>query len=210
VKLALVGYGDLGHQIEAMVAELTPADTTVYFDDNAHRTGASGSLPFEAHASHDFKDFQFYVCIGYKHLPLKTQIIDRLIELGRSVPHLIHPNSYVHPSAQVGAGAIIYAGCTVDRNTKIGRGALLNVGVVLAHDSSVGEGCFLGPGVTVSGHVAIGASSFLGSGTTVTNHVTIGPNAVVGLATAVTKNVGAGACVMGNPMRELQHPLHLI
>jgi sugar O-acyltransferase (sialic acid O-acetyltransferase NeuD family) len=210
VKLAFVGYGDLGRYIEAMVTELTPASTTAYFDDNAHRTGSPGAVPFAAHTSDDFKDFRFHVCIGYKHLSLKTRLIDRLVELGRDVPCFAHPNAYVHRSAQVGHGAMIYAGCTVDQNTRIGRGALLNNGVVVAHDSAVGDGCWLGPGVTLSGHVTIGACSFVGSGTTVTNHVEIGAGATVGLATAVTKHVAAGVTVIGNPMRVLDRALQLI
>lgn len=210
MKLALVGYGDLGRQIEIMLADSSPPSAVAYFDDNAHREGRPGAAPFAAHTSDDFKDFRFYVGIGYKHLALKTQIIERLVELGRAVPHLVHPNAYVHSSAQLGHGAIIYAGCTVDQNARIGRGALLNNGVVVAHDSVIGDGCWLSPGVTVSGRVTIGAHCFLGSGTTVTNHVEIGAGATVGLATAVTKRIAAGATVMGNPMRVLEHKLTLL
>jgi len=210
VKLALIGYGALGQQIEGMISDATPASTTVCFDDNAHRMGGPGARPFASHTSDDFKDFCFYVCLGYKHLGLKTQLIDRLVELGRDVPCFVHPNAYVHPSVKLGAGSVIYAGCTVDRNTTIGRGVLLNIGVVVAHDGAIADGCWFGPGVTLSGHVTVGATSFLGSGSTVTNDVEIGAGAIVGLATAVTKNVGAGASVIGNPMRVLGRKLNLI
>jgi sugar O-acyltransferase (sialic acid O-acetyltransferase NeuD family) len=210
VKLALVGYGDLGRQIEAIVTEHTPASTTAYFDDNAHRAGAAGAFPFAAHTGDEFADYHFHVCIGYKHLALKAQLVARLVELGRTVPVFVHPNAYVHRSVQIGHGAMIYAGCTVDLNARIGRGALLNNGVVVAHDSVVGDGCWLSPGVTLSGYVTLGACSFLGSGTTVSNHVEIGANATVGVATAVTKNVRADATVIGNPMRVLERKLHLL
>jgi acetyltransferase EpsM len=210
VKLALVGYGALAHQIEGMITENAPASTTVCFDDNAHRLGRPGSFPFGAHTSDEFQDFCFYVCLGYKHLSLKQQIIDRLVELGREVPYFVHPNAYVHRSVTLGAGSMIYAGCTVDRNTTIGRGVLLNNGVVAAHDGSIGDCCWLGPGVTLSGHVTIGATSFLGSGSTVSNDVNIGPGAIVGLATAITKDVDAGVSVIGNPMKVLEHKLRLI
>jgi len=210
VKLALVGYGALGLQIEGMITESFTVSTTVRFDDHTHRSGEPQAFPFASHTSDEFKDFRFYVCLGYKHLPLKTQIIDRLVELGRDVPYFVHPNAYVHRSVTIGAGSMIYAGCTVDRNTTIGRGVLLNNGVVVAHDGSLGDGCWLGPGVTLSGHVTIGASSFLGSGSTVTNDVQLGSAVTVGLATAVTKNVAAGQSVIGNPMKVLERKLTLI
>jgi len=210
VKLALVGYGALAQQIEGMITEDASPSTTVCFDDNAHRQGRARSFPFAAHTSDDFGDFWFYVCLGYKHLALKKQIIDRLVELGRNVPYFVHPSAYVHRSVMLGAGAMIYAGCTVDRSTTIGRGVLLNNGVVAAHDGSVGDCCWLGPGVTLSGRVTIGATSVLGSGSTVSNDITIGPGVIVGLATAVTKNVDAGVSVIGNPMRVLERKLRLI
>lgn len=209
MKLALVGYGALGQQIEGLVTEATPASTTVCFDDNAHRTGGPGAFPFAAHTNDDFEDFSFYVCLGYKHLRLKQQIIDRLVELGRNVPCFVHPNAYVHRSVKIGAGSVIYAGCTVDRNTRLGRGVLLNNGVVVAHDGSIGDGCWFGPGVTLSGKVTVADGTFIGSGATVANDLAIGANAIIGMSTAVTKHVGDNASAIGNPMRILGRPLKL-
>ena len=210
MKLALVGHGALGRQIEGMITDATPAGETVYFDDHDHRAGIPGAFPFAAHTGDDFKDFTFYVCLGYKHLGLKKQLVDRLVELGRDVPHFVHPNAYVHRSVQIGAGSMIYAGCTVDRNTRLGRGVLLNNGVVVAHDCSIGDACWFGPGVTLSGVVTVAESTFIGSGATVSNDLSIGANVVIGLSTAVTRNLGDNVSAIGNPMRILERPLELV
>ncbi len=210
MRLAIIGYGALGRQIEGTITDETPAQTTVYFDDNAHRDGVAGAVPFAAHTSDDYAGFSFYVGLGYKHLGLKQKIIDQLLEVGRVVPHFVHPRSFVHRSVKIGAGSIIYAGCTVDRNTAIGRGVLLNNGVVIAHDGTVGPACWFSPGVTLSGEVTVGERTFVGSGATIANNLEIGSDVVIGLSTAVTKPVEAGQTVIGNPMRVLARRLTLV
>jgi len=205
VKLALIGYGALGRNIEAMITEAEPSGQIVYFDDQA-----AGAQPFHTHDSEEFADFRFFVCLGYKHLNLRKQILDRLVALGRSVPHFMHPSSYVHPSVTIGHGSVIYPGCCIDRNTTIGRGVSLLNGTVIAHDGSVGDACWFGPGVTLSGHVTIGERTFVGSGSAVANDVEIGSGVIIGLATAVTKHLGDNVSAIGNPVRILARPLKLV
>src|SRR2546428_1938171 len=123
MKLAFIGFGDLGHYIEDMIREFHPVDAgqTAYFDDNLVRAGAANAFPFQEYASDEFKDHHFYVCLGYKHLLIKNEILSRLVALGRTVPHFVHPSSWVHPSVKIGSGSMVYPGCTLDRNTTIGR-----------------------------------------------------------------------------------------
>jgi sugar O-acyltransferase (sialic acid O-acetyltransferase NeuD family) len=212
VKLAFIGYGVLGRQVEAMITETLPVAPAAraYFDDNAHAAGAGGAFPFAAHTSAEFADYRFYVCIGYKHLGLKQQIVDRLLELGRTVPRYVDPSSYVHPSVQIGSGSMIYPGCTIDRNTRIGNATWIHDACVISHDGSIGDCCWLAPGVTVSGHVTVGASTFIGAGSTLANDIAVGAQVIVGLATAVTRSIGDGVSVIGNPMRILDRPLRLV
>jgi sugar O-acyltransferase (sialic acid O-acetyltransferase NeuD family) len=212
VKLALIGYGELGRYMQDMVSEAYPvvASETVFFDDQLAKAGADRARPFADHASDDFADYSFFVCLGYKHLRLKKQIIDRLVSLARSVPHYVHPSSYVHPSVTIGHGSMIYPGCSIDRNTKIGRGVWIANADVIAHDCAIGDTCWFGASVTLSGHVTVGESTFIGSGTTISNDVAIGSSSTIGLSTAVTKNIGDGISAIGNPMKILDRPLKLI
>ena len=212
MKLALIGYGELGRYMERMITEAHPVDSSavVYFDDQLHRTGAERARPFDSHHGDEFADFSFFVCLGYKHLKLKTQIVDRRVALGRSVPHFVHPSSYVHPSVTIGHGSMIYPGCSIDRETIIGRGVWIANADVIAHNCSIGDGCWFGASVTLSGHVTVAASTFIGSGTTVANDVAIGSEVIIGLGTAVTKSIGDKVSAIGNPMRILERPLKLI
>ena len=211
MNLALIGFGELGRYIEDALDEHYQVDKakTAYFDDNLRRAGAPNAFAFRDYAGDAFSDRHFYVCLGYKHLAIRNEVIAHLAALGRKVPKFVHPDAYVHRSARIGAGAFIYSGCTIDRNSSIGQGACLINASVVAHDCTVGDCCWLSPGVTFSGNVTVGRNTFFGSGSAVSNNVRIGSNVIVGLATAVTRDVGDGQSVIGNPMRVLRKPLTL-
>ena len=212
MKLALVGFGDLGQYVEEVMEEYGSVEkgATVYFDDNLHRAGAPRSFPFAEYASDAFADFHFHVCLGYRHLKLRKEIVARLLGLGRTVPHFVHPSSWVHPSVEIGAASFIYPGVSIDRNTKIGIASWIANGDVIPHDCIIGDGCWFGASVTLSGKVSVGDHTFIASGTTVSNDIHIGANVIIGLGTAVTKNVADGICVIGNPMRILTKPIVLV
>lgn len=212
MKLALIGFGDLGHYIEDMVTEFHDVEEgqTAYFDDNLVREGAAGAFPFKDHAGEEFKDHHFYVSLGYKHLRTKNEIIARLVSLGRTLPHFVHPSAWVHPSVRIGSGSFVYPGCSIDRNTTIGRGTWITNADVIAHDCTIGDCCWFGATVSISGKVTVADQTFIGSGTVVANDVRVGANVIIGMGTAVTKNIPDSVSVIGNPFRILDRPLKLV
>jgi sugar O-acyltransferase (sialic acid O-acetyltransferase NeuD family) len=211
MKLAFVGFGAFGHYVEAVTAELAEVErgASIYFDDSLHSAGAPQSRPFAAHCDDAYRDYTFYVCLGYRHLKAKREIVQRLVELGRIVPPYVHPSSYVHPSVKLGRGAFVYPGCSIDRETTIGIGVGLGNGCVIAHNCRIDDACWFGASVSLSGDVSVGACSFIASGSVVANGLRVGTDVVIGLGTCVTKSVGDRCSVIGNPMRVLSKPLRL-
>src|SRR6185436_17767933 len=109
MKIALIGYSDLGRYIKAMLSEsyeLT-AEDFIYFDDNAFDDKVPGAYPFKEYLNEKLSEFDFYVCLGYKHLKIKNTIISELVSAKRNVPNFIHSSSYVHPTVAIGAGSFI-------------------------------------------------------------------------------------------------------
>ena len=212
MKLALIGFGDLGHYIEDMISEFNPVEhgATKYFDDNLVRDGVAGALPFKDHASDAYADHHFYVCLGYKHLRTKNEIVKRLVELGRNVPSFVHPSAWVDKTVTIGPGSFVYPGCSIDRNTKIGRGTWITNADVIAHDCTIGDACWFGATVTISGKVTVKDQTFIGSGTTVANDAHVGSNCIIGMGTAVTKSIPDDRSAIGNPLRILERPLKLV
>lgn len=208
-RIGFIGYGELGRQIDALVSPAGARCEKLFFDDNCVAEELPGAVTFDRHADEEFADVRFYVCLGYKHLVRKTEIVLRLLELGRELPSFIHSTCHVSPSARIAKGTVLYPMCNVDKDVTIGRGALLNNSVIVSHNTTIGDGCYLSPGVIVSGFVDMGANTFLGSGAIISNDLSIGQNSIIGIGTVVTKEVPDDCSAIGNPMRLLGYRLNL-
>ena len=209
-RIGFIGFGELGRQIAALASSPTSqAGEVLYFDDLAHAEGVAGAVPFASFTDERYADTSFFVCLGYKHLKRKLEIVQQLAALGRTLPPLVHPSSFVHPTARVGRGTVAYPMCNLDKEVQIGSGVLLNNSVVISHNSVIGDGSYLSPGVVVSGFVSVGARTFIGSGAVISNGIKIGCDVTIGIGTVVVQDVPDHASVLGNPGRILNRPLRL-
>lgn len=96
---------------------------------------------------------------------LRNQWNKQLMELGIPLATIIHPNTIISPTAVIGHGVAIMAGCVVGTHSQIGNGVILNMGTLLDHDVFVDEYAHLSVGVKVAGGKEISQYSFLEVGT---------------------------------------------
>ena len=192
-----------------MVEDAHPGGSFVIFDDLAHRDSPRSAQPFSAFQREQYASISFFVCLGYRHLETKLEIVEGLLAAGRNLPSLVHPTAYVHGTAQIGPGVVVYPMCNIDTESRIRAAAILHNSVVVSHDTEVGAGAYLAPGVITSGFVTIGPRTFVGTGSVVSDGVSVGSDARVGIGTAVTSDVEGATSVIGNPMRVLDSPLRL-
>jgi sugar O-acyltransferase (sialic acid O-acetyltransferase NeuD family) len=205
MKIAFIGYGELGVQIHELLKQQHSAIEPVYFDDVQYKAKAENAYSFKDYVKEEFKNYSFVICLGYKHALIKNEIFTQLDKLGRRHLSFVHPSCFVNSSSVIEAGTVLYPMCNIDKGARIGNSVLLNNSVVISHDSTIGDCCYLSPGVVLSGKVTIGRNTFLGTGSVVANGIKIGNNVVVGIGTVVTKDIPDGSFVIGNPMRSVEH-----
>jgi sugar O-acyltransferase (sialic acid O-acetyltransferase NeuD family) len=209
-KIALIGYGELGRQLQDFLS-IDNKNRFIFFDDLLFDKGNDPHVfPFKDYSSPKFDDHEFYIGLGYHRLKEKAGIIDELLGLNRNLPLFIHPSSFINISANIGFGSFIYPMCNIDKMCRIGNGVLLNNSVCISHNSIVGDASYLSPGVIVSGNVEIGKRTFIGSGSVISNNVRIGNDVTIGVGTIVTKDIPDGYSAIGNPARLFEHKLNLI
>ncbi len=201
MKIAFIGFGELGEQIHALIKGKHDTSQCIYFDDVLYTNKAINSLPFNRYNNDEFEDYYFIICLGYSLLKMKSKMLEELSKLNRNLISFIHPTSFVMSSASIGDGTICYPMCNIDKDVKIGKSVIVNNSVTVSHNSFIGDCCYLSPGVIISGNVVVGNNTFIGTGTVIANNLSIGNNVTIGLGSVITKNIPDNSFAIGNPMK---------
>lgn len=129
-----------------------------------------------------------------KTIPLPE---DRLVSL-------VDPSCYVHPTAQIGKGCVIFPNCFIGFRAKIGNRAFILSNSVVNHDDVLHDQVVLASGVTLAGFVVVETDCYLGQSCTVREFLRIGRGSLIGMGAVVIKNVEPNSVMAGNPARLLR------
>jgi sugar O-acyltransferase (sialic acid O-acetyltransferase NeuD family) len=117
---------------------------------------------------------------------------------------LIHPASWVDPSARLGAGTCIAAGVVVNAEAVLGNHVIIDAGASVGHDCIVEDFVQLEAGVRLGGAVRLGRGALCGIGSAVVPNRSIGARATLGPRAVAIKHVPAGETYIGVPARPVQ------
>ena len=147
-------------------------------------------------------DKAFTVAIGDPHI--RTELFDNIVSSGGEAATIIHPKSFVSPSAVIEAGVVLSPFCYVKANAVIKRYCLIEVGCSIGVNNVLGTGAFLGPSCHLNAHCIIGEKAFLGTGTLVIPKRKIGAGAIIGAGSTVTADVPPDKVAVGSPARVIK------
>lgn len=152
MNLVILGAGQYGQVVRETAEAL--GYTVVFLDDKPPADTAAdpalvkGTIP-------DWPKFDgvFFVAIG--KIKDRMPLIDKLVASGKELATLIHPRSYVSPSASIGCGSIVEPMAVVNAGVVIGKGVMVCAGAVVNHNAIIGDGCQIDANTTVpSGETA--------------------------------------------------------
>ena len=212
MRIAVLGAGDLGVQLAHLAVAFGGATPPVFFDDTkapgtrvaglALEGGLDGGRLDALARWHESKpDAAALIGIGYAHREFRAALSARCRELGIPLATLVAPNAWVDPSARVGEGSVVHAGCSIDQRAVLGANVFLNPGCVVCHDARIGDDTILGPSVTLCGFAEVGRGCFLGASTTVIERLRVGDDATTGAGAVVVRDVAPGDLSVGVPAR---------
>lgn len=125
-------------------------------------------------------------------------VADRLGAAGEAVT-LVHPETRVDASAELGPGSMVPAGAIVESGAVLGPHTHLNVNASVGSGARLESFATLSPGSVIGEAVVLGEDVLVGAGAHVAPGVRVGDGAVVGAGAEITQDVAPGATVTGRP-----------
>jgi len=131
----------------------------------------------------------------------RRHFLQKIAAAGFEIPNIIHPMTYISPSAKLGRGVYVDAFAAIQSDSVIGDGCIINTGAVIEHDNVLGECVTVTPHATTAGNVSIGGCSFLGIGSCVINALHIGECVIVAAGAVVIADLPDNVMAAGCPAK---------
>lgn len=126
---------------------------------------------------------------GIGNLAVRVEVFQKLSQAGFVCPAVVHPTSFVEPSAKLDAGVQVMPHAYIGSQAELGYGVIVNTGTIVSHDCQIGEYSNLAPGAILAGEVQIASNVLVGMGATVNLRVKVGSRARVGNNSTVNHDV---------------------
>ena len=145
------------------------------------------------------------VVVGIAFPSIKRKLMDRLKQQANlSFPTLSAKGVWISKDVHLGAGCIIYPGCSINYGVELGDFIVMNLNCAIGHDTKVGSFSSLAPGVNLAGHTTIGENVEMGIGSATKQSITIGSHATVGGNSMVIRDVDPNQTVAGVPAKPIK------
>jgi sugar O-acyltransferase (sialic acid O-acetyltransferase NeuD family) len=114
---------------------------------------------------------------------------------------VIHSKAYVHHSALLGPGTVVFAGAVIQPGARVGGHSIINTGATVDHDCVVGDFCHVAPGCNLGGAVTLAEGVFMGIGSVAIQNISVGAWTTVGAGAAVVTDLPDHVVAVGVPAR---------
>lgn len=142
-------------------------------------------------------DVSFSIAIGANWV--REKIAKELFAYDAEFATLVHPFSFVSPSARIGPGSVVMAGAVINADAVIGSHVIVNSGSIVEHDNFISDYAHVSPGSIMTGNVTIGTGAHVGAGAKVIPGKTIGDWAVIGAGAVVIHDIPDEQTAVGVP-----------
>lgn len=142
---------------------------------------------------------------------VRTEVSNRIVSLGGSVPSLIHPTAVISKYAQISeTGVYISPFSYVQADSSIGSNTVVLSHVNISHTTHIGNSCFIAGGATIGAYTEMEDFVFVGQGALSISAKAkkIGHHAFIGARSLLTRDVPPCVVMAGSPARVLRDVMH--
>lgn len=113
----------------------------------------------------------------------------------------ISSHAYVHPTAEIGRGSIVYPGARILANVRLGENVIVLPNVVINHDCKIGSFSIINSNSILNGGVKFGRNLYCGSGANIREKCTIEEYSTLGMGSLVLKDIKETGLYYGSPAK---------
>ena len=147
--------------------------------------------------------FSFVYQCGNVHNHTKRNIWYSEIKKNGLLPYtVISSKAYVHSSAIIGKGCLIYPGVCIMGNVHIGENVILLPNTVISHDCNINDFTIINSNCVINGNVEIKKLCYLGAGTIVKENCKINKRITIGMGSLLTSNLSDEGLYYGRPAKK--------
>lgn len=210
-RIAVIGAGDLGQQIDHFVTTDNQFEVVGFVDDWQDKGVLVNGKPVmgcinDLRALYEEGRFdEVLIGVGYKHFEFRKALYERFMDI---IPFatFVHSSCYVDPTAEIGKGVVIYPRCIIDRNAHIKDNVFINWGSGVGHDAVLESHSFVAAMVLIAGLSHVGEMCMIGNGTVTIDHIQIADSTTIGGGAVVVKNIlEPNGIYVGNPAKFLKN-----
>jgi sugar O-acyltransferase (sialic acid O-acetyltransferase NeuD family) len=201
-SLALVLHDFLdtnGYRLVAILSDYTPARAPALSVPIIIGADAIEQWLFKERT----EDLSYAISIGNQHR-VRLERFKLMLARQLEPATLIHPTSFVSPSATVGSACQFLAFAFVGAAARIGNAAIVNSRASVDHECRIGDAVYVGPGAVLAGEVEVGDCTLIGAGAVVLPGVSIAADVVIGAGAVVTRDIRQAGTYVGVPARRLK------
>lgn len=169
-------------------------------DDSIQRCGCYPVLGKSNDAI--FYDAEVIIAIGNAFI--RQSVYEKLENMKKTIPTLIHPNAVIGENVKIGKGTVVAAGAIINPDTIIGNGCIINTCSSVDHDCEIGDFAHISVGAHLAGTVKIGLRTWIGIGAVINNNVEVINDCMVGAGAVVVKNIMEKGTYIGVPAKRLK------
>lgn len=139
---------------------------------------------------------------------IRTEVSNKLCQLGGNVPTLIHPTAVISRFANISPiGVYISPFTYVQADSSVGNNTVLLSHVNISHTTHIGNSCFVAGGSVIGAYTNVEDFVFIGQGVlTISAKVSnIGEKAYIGARSLITHEVPAHAVMVGSPAKVIRY-----
>lgn len=147
---------------------------------------------------------QGLIAIGNNNYRIKTfnKLIDLYPDFG--FVKVIHPDTVISSSAEIGEGTSVQAGTVIKNNTNIGKHCNINSNVSIGHVVIIEDFVTIGPGVNIGGQTVIKRGTSINMGANIRDRIEIGEFVVIGMSSNVIHDLPSNVKAYGNPVNIIE------